>query len=70
MKKPIIAVDIDDQPKHCEAAYKLGIKTIIFGNYVWNTAQSSKSWEWFVAHHGVTLKSILKQRESCNSRVN
>lgn len=29
---------IDDQPKHCEAALKLGIKTIIFGDYVWNKA--------------------------------
>lgn len=27
---------IDDQPKHCEAALELGIKTIIFGNYPWN----------------------------------
>jgi len=29
---------IDDQPKHCEAALKLGIKTIIFGDYIWNKA--------------------------------
>lgn len=27
---------IDDQVKHCEAALKLGIKTIIFGDYLWN----------------------------------
>lgn len=27
---------IDDQLKHCEAALKLGIKTIVFGNYAWN----------------------------------
>lgn len=27
---------IDDQPKHCLAAVKAGIKTILFGDYKWN----------------------------------
>lgn len=27
---------MDDQLKHCEAALKLGIKTIVFGDYAWN----------------------------------
>ena len=27
---------IDDQPKHCIAAAKAGIKTVLFGDYKWN----------------------------------
>lgn len=27
---------IDDHPKHCIAAAKLGIRTLLFGNYGWN----------------------------------
>ena len=27
---------VDDQPKHCLAAAKAGIKTILFGDYKWN----------------------------------
>lgn len=31
---------IDDHLKHCKAAASLGIKTVLFGNYVWNQADS------------------------------
>lgn len=34
---------IDDQLKHCEAAAKQGIKSLLFGNYPWNQSNSLPS---------------------------
>jgi len=40
MLKPIIAVDIDDQLKHCEAVTEAGKQALLFGDYGWGQADA------------------------------
>lgn len=43
MKKELIASDIDDQLKHCQAAASLGIKAVLLGDYPWNRTEKLPS---------------------------
>ncbi len=51
---------IDDQLKHCEAAAKIGIPSVLFGDYKWNQADKlpkgvtrAKDWQAVAEYFGV-----------------